>query len=73
MNKTPYEIRLDLLHLAKNSLFESIHTKRSILEMQWSANREFNPNEPFPEMPEFPRSEEIIAEAQKLNEFVSKG
>ena len=73
MSKTPYEIRLDLLRLAKDSLFEPIYHKRQLMEMEWSAKRESEPDCPIPNMPAFPGTEEIILEAQKLNEFVSKG
>jgi hypothetical protein len=48
-NKTPYEIRLDLIHEA-----------REILQA-----RAKNPEE-------MPSTQDIIAEAEKLNEFVSK-
>lgn len=48
-NKTPYEIRLDLIHEA-----------REILQAQ-AKNSE-----------EMPTAEDIIREAEKLNEFISK-
>ena len=72
MSKTPYEIRLDLLRLAKESLFEPYFYTRSNLEQQWSAARDVNPNAPYPKMPLPPTTEDIIAEAKKLNEFISK-
>ncbi len=72
MSKTPYEIRLDLLRLAKESLFEPYFYERSNLEQQWSAARDINPGAPFPTMPAAPSTEDIIAEAKKLNEFISK-
>jgi len=71
MSKSPYEIRLDLLRLAKESIFEPYFYERSNREMQWSAARDVNPNAPFPAMPKAPSTEDIIAEAKKLNEFVS--
>ena len=73
MSKTPYEIRLDLLRLAKESLFEPYFYARSNKELEWSAQRDVNPSAPFPVMPTAPTSEDIISEAKKLNEFVSKG
>lgn len=72
MSKSPYEIRLDLLRLAKESLFEPYFYERSNLEQQWSAARDVNPSAPFPSMPKAPTTEDIIAEAKKLNEFISK-
>jgi len=72
MSKSPYEIRLDLLRLAKESIFEPYFYERSNLEMQWNAARDVNPNAQFPSMPNAPTTEDIIAEAKKLNEFVSQ-
>lgn len=72
MSKSPYEIRLDLLKLAKESLFEPYFFERSNLEQQWNAARDVNPHAPFPKMPAAPTTEDIIAEAKKLNEFVSQ-
>jgi len=71
MSKSPYEIRLDLLRLAKESIFEPYFVERSSLEQQWVAARDNNPNATYPKMPNAPTTEDIIAEAKKLNEFVS--
>jgi len=80
MSKTPYEIRFDLLTLAKEILFEPIHNKRGDIRDEFFAKRETVPGAedkvpkiPFPEMPDFPTSADIIAEAEKLNRFVSNG
>jgi hypothetical protein len=73
MSKTPYEIRLDLLRLAKDSLFEPFTFARLNKEQEFFAKREVDPNTPYPDMPAVPSTEDIIAEAKKLNEFVSKG
>lgn len=72
MSKSPYEIRLDLLKLAKETLFEPYYSERSNLEQQWSAARDVNPNAAFPRMPSAPTTEDIIAEANKFNRFVSQ-
>ena len=72
MSKTPYEIRLELLKLANEILLSPVFQKRSALEMEWSAKRDVNPAEPFPTMPDFPTSESVIAEADKLKAFVNK-
>lgn len=53
-SKTPYEIRLDLLVLARN-----------ILQSQYESQNERTGITA-------PTSEEILAEAEKLNAFVSK-
>lgn len=73
MSKTPYEIRLDLLKLANEILLQPVFHRRSALEMEWSAKRDANPIEPFPTMPDFPTSAQVIEEAQRLNSFVSQG
>ena len=72
MSKTPYEIRLELLKLANEVLLNPVFNKRSALEMEWSHKREHNPQEPFPKMPDFPTTESVIAEAEKLKAFVNK-
>ena len=70
MSKSPYEIRLDLLKLANEVLCTPVFQKRSALEMEWSSKREHNHAEPFPDMPNFPTTESVIAEAEKLKAFV---
>lgn len=70
MSKSPYEIRLELLKLANEVLLTPVYQKRSALEMEWSARREVNPSETFPTMPEFPTTDKIIAEAERLKAFV---
>ena len=72
MSKTPYEIRLDLLKLANEILLQPVFHRRSALEMEWSAKRDTNPAEPFPNMPDFPTSAQVIDEAERLNRFVSQ-
>lgn len=78
MAKTPYEIRLELLSLAKDILFEPIHNIRGDIRDEYFAKREVIPgsedkipNIPFPTMPDFPSTADIIAEAEKLNKFIS--
>jgi hypothetical protein len=79
MSKTPYEIRLELLKLAKDSLFEPVYQKRQIIMDEYMAKREIYPGQeppttpvPFPTMPGFPDTDSIIAEAEKLNKFISQ-
>jgi hypothetical protein len=83
-NKTPFELRFDLLSLAQGILNEKAFAERQRLENDWSFRRdlmmaeahmqgdktsELKP-EPFPAMPSV-NSDDIIELAKKLNEFVS--
>ena len=77
MSKTPYEIRLDLLKLAKDAAYEAIHSKREALMAKYHSSRETYPGETgprdplaFPSLPEFPSVEEILKDAEKLKGFV---
>ena len=79
MSKTPYEIRLELLKLAKESLIEPVFSHRDALIRQWEASRVVFPNEtaprnpePFPTLPDFPSTTDIIVKAEELNRFVSQ-
>ena len=77
MSKTPYEIRLELLKLAKETLFEPVYTKRESMLAEFHSSRETYPGETgprnplaFPTLPEFPDTAAVIAEAEKLKAFV---
>jgi hypothetical protein len=82
MSKTPYEIRLELLKLAKDSLYDPVFQKRQNLMDEFLSKREVfvgmsGPTEEqlalkFPTLPDFPSTDTIIAEAEKLNDFVSQ-
>jgi hypothetical protein len=82
MSKTPYEIRLELLKLAKDSLYEPVFQQRHNLMEEYQSKREVFPGMSgpteeqlalqFPTMPDFPGTDTIIAEAEKLNQFVSQ-
>jgi len=81
-SKTPYEIRLDLLSIAQGICNDKNWSARQQLENDWNMKREewalkagageFYSPPPFPTMPSV-SSEDVIAEAKKLNEFVSNG
>jgi hypothetical protein len=66
-NKTPYEIRQDLLSLAKDRLsteyFAKLEETRAFDDPE--LQKEFLKNH------QFPTAEKIVEEAQLLNEFVS--
>jgi hypothetical protein len=74
MSKTPYEIRLELLNLAKEILSTPVHEKRNKLSDEYhskltDANRD---SLPFPTMPDFPSTTAIVAEAEALKKFVDQ-
>jgi hypothetical protein len=77
MSMTPYEIRLELLKMAKDMLTDDYHTKRDALQQQWhtqvdSAKIAGTSSPDFPALPPFPTEEEIVKRAETLNQFVSQ-
>jgi hypothetical protein len=74
---TPYEIRLELLKMAKDMLTDDYHTKRDALNQQWhsqvdAAKIAGTTSPDFPALPPFPTEEEIVKKAEALNQFVSQ-
>jgi hypothetical protein len=76
-NLSPFEIRLELLKLAKDMLEQEYHSKREVIHNNWQVSTENArvqgqalPNQP--EFPSFPSEAEIISKAQALNGFVSQ-
>lgn len=81
-NKTPFEIRTELLQQAQSIVFEKMMAERMRLENDWSVQRDIatihSHNGVHSSIPSFPQmpavtTEEIIEEARKLNDFVSNG
>lgn len=81
-NKTPFEIRTELLTQAQSILFEKMMAERMRIENDWNMMREIaliqsdnGVNSSIPSYPQMPiiTTEEIIEEARKLNDFVSNG
>ena len=72
MSKTPYEIRLDLLHLAKEILQTPVHDKRSNLSDEYHSklNDANRGTLPYPTMPDFPSTTDIVGKAEELKKFV---
>ena len=74
MSKTPYEIRLELLKMANEILVVPVHQQRQALTDEYhskltDANRG---TLPFPTLPDFPSSTDIVVKAEELNKFVDQ-
>ena len=65
----PYEIRLELLKLARDILHDENSNKIQQLQVEWENNNK--KTETFPELP-FSTADDIIRTAEKLNGFISK-
>jgi len=77
MSMTPYEIRLELLKMAKDMLTDEYYGKREVISNEWSTKVEESkingtPSPSHPGFPSFPSEEEIIKKAEALNGFVSQ-
>ena len=75
-NMTPFEIRLELLKMAKDMLSDDYYGKREAISNEWSTKVEIakiNGGElpEHPGFPAYPSEAEIIIKAQTLNGFVS--
>lgn len=75
-NLTPFEIRLELLRMAKELLLEEYHSSKDRLTNEWQVkvesaklNGQVIPDHPA--YPTYPTEAEIITKAQSLNGFVS--
>ena len=72
MSKTPYEIRLELLHLAREILQTPVIQSRDA-KMQEYHSKLTDSNRTtaiFPTLPDFPSSTDIVAKAEELKKFV---
>jgi len=75
-NLTPFEIRLELLKMAKDMLSEEYYGKREQISNDWSTKVESakingGTIPDHPGFPAYPVENDIIAKAQVLNGFVS--
>ena len=75
-NMTPFEIRLELLKMAKDMLSEEYHGKREQISNEWHSQIEVAklnggivPNHPG--FPPYPTEQDVVKKAQELNGFVS--
>lgn len=75
-NMTPFEIRLELLKMAKDMLVEDYYGKREIISNEFATKCEIakihgTEVPAHPGFPAYPAETDIIAKAQTLNGFVS--
>lgn len=75
-NMTPFEIRLELLRMARDMLDAEYYGKREQISSQWHIDCEsakLRGEEPpkHPDFPPYPTEQEITAKAIALNGFVS--
>jgi hypothetical protein len=76
-NMTPFEIRLELLKMAKDLLMEEYYSNKDRLTNEWHVkvesaklNGQVIPDHPA--FPAYPSEDNIITKAQALNGFVSQ-
>jgi hypothetical protein len=74
---TPYEIRLELLKMAKDMLSDDYYGKREIISNQWHTKVEESKingtsSPEHPGFPPYPTEDEIVKKAEALNQFVSQ-
>lgn len=77
MSKTPFEIRLELLKMAKEMLEQDYYADRERISSDWNAQvniAERNHRTPpeHPGFPAYPSEKQIIEKASLLNAFISK-
>ena len=75
MSKTPFEIRLEILDMAKGIVMEDYYAKQNWIREKWefesSTARDTGGALPIrPENPEFPSSEQILEKAKELKAFI---
>jgi len=71
MSKTPFEIRMNLLDMAKDLAIQDFYIKKDIAMEEWNRKSENDRTLPVPQLGKFPTEEDIIAKAKLLNDFVS--
>ena len=72
----PFEIRLELLKMARSSLELAYFQQNDHLQQKWNMAYDYAKHcgHPMPEKPEpipFPTTEEVMVEAERMYKFVS--
>ena len=76
-NLTPFEIRLELLKMAKDLMMEQFITDKDRIQQEWNvkvdaAKLNGQPIPDHPAFPTYPSETDIITKATTLNAFVSQ-
>ena len=76
-NMTPFEIRLELLKMAKDMLVEEYYGKKEQVSQDWhvkveNARHAGSVPPEHPSMPAYPTEADVVAKATQLNGFVSQ-
>jgi hypothetical protein len=76
-NLTPFEIRLELLKMAKDMLVDEFYTQKDKINQEWQMQLETARTKgesfpPHPPLPSFPNEGDVIDKATTLNTFVSQ-
>jgi hypothetical protein len=77
MSMTPFEIRLELLKMAKDMLTEEYYGQREVISNNWQTlieNARLKGETPpsHPGFPAYPIEAQILQKAAELNSFVSQ-
>lgn len=75
-NMTPFEIRLELLKMARDMLYDSYNAERDRITQDWNikcdtAKSKGETPPEHPALPSIPSESDIITKAHTLNSFVS--
>ena len=72
-NKNGYEIRTEILDMAKGLVTEEFHSKFRGWEMSVAKDEKTGQVVTRVDMPEFPGLEQVLATAEKMYSFVNQG
>jgi hypothetical protein len=72
-NKNGYEIRTDILDMAKSLVSEEFHSKFRGWEMSVQRDEKTGQVITKVDMPEFPGLDKVLEAAEKMYDFVNKG
>ena len=72
MSKTPYEIRLEVLKMAKDLLVEQVYAEREEINSRFVyLNDHQKSKQGYPELPKLPDTYDILKTALDLQKFVN--